>query len=548
MHTRMLFDVIRRQAGTLGKAILEGVMNSIDARATQITITLTADKLIIKDNGVGFQGRAEIEKFFEVFGQPPEADEQKRYGYFRLGRGQLFAFGRNTWRTDRFSMDVDINGKGLDYILTEHEDKHQDGCAVEVELYDKLSRVSLRDVEDGVKRDVKYAVVPITFNGDTVSKDPANEKWHHEDADAYYRFHDRGDLVIYNLGVLVCAQGSYWKGTGGEVVSKSQLKLNFARNDVLSDCPRWRRIQATIDKHVGNTVKKRKHTLTAAERTVCIRRFLAGDLDAKESAELSLFTDVKGKHHSVHSLSRISWRMRQRYTSAPLGDNRGDMLMQQGVAFVFADECLEQFDAATAPDLMSLLLRHFANLFRNWQHVDFETLVLGINDRYDLVAAAEYTVTERAIVDAIAYAQSAVVCAMSSHTPAWARRAQGRRIILGDAGAANAWTDGASYVAFDRRYLKDAGTDLGGWIKIGATLLHELCHDGPDSQTHVHSPEFYEKFHDHRGSIAEFVPKAMGRFVANLKKAGRRLRKQDLIQQDRLEAVSAARDVSAALG
>ena len=30
-HNKLLFDVIRRQAGTLSKAILEGVMNSVDA-------------------------------------------------------------------------------------------------------------------------------------------------------------------------------------------------------------------------------------------------------------------------------------------------------------------------------------------------------------------------------------------------------------------------------------------------------------------------------------------------------------------------------------
>jgi hypothetical protein len=40
MHPKLLLDVIQRQAGTLSKAILEGVMNAVDAGATHGAITL----------------------------------------------------------------------------------------------------------------------------------------------------------------------------------------------------------------------------------------------------------------------------------------------------------------------------------------------------------------------------------------------------------------------------------------------------------------------------------------------------------------------------
>ena len=32
-HPQLLLDVIQRQAGTLGKAVLEAVMNAVDAKA-----------------------------------------------------------------------------------------------------------------------------------------------------------------------------------------------------------------------------------------------------------------------------------------------------------------------------------------------------------------------------------------------------------------------------------------------------------------------------------------------------------------------------------
>lgn len=69
MHAKLLYDVIRRQAGTLSKAILEGIMNSVDAGATECRITLEPKRVTVNDDGKGFKNREEIEKFFEVFGQ-----------------------------------------------------------------------------------------------------------------------------------------------------------------------------------------------------------------------------------------------------------------------------------------------------------------------------------------------------------------------------------------------------------------------------------------------------------------------------------------------
>src|ERR1051325_290463 len=117
MHHQLLHDVILRQAGTLGKALLESVMNAVDARATRCEISLTADSVIVQDDGIGFRSREEIEQFFEVFGQPHQTGEEKVYGTFRMGRGQMFAFGHNLWKTAHFEMEVDVKRSGLDYVL-----------------------------------------------------------------------------------------------------------------------------------------------------------------------------------------------------------------------------------------------------------------------------------------------------------------------------------------------------------------------------------------------------------------------------------------------
>ena len=40
MHDKLLLDVIRKQAGSIQKAVLEGVMNSIEAGATRVEVSV----------------------------------------------------------------------------------------------------------------------------------------------------------------------------------------------------------------------------------------------------------------------------------------------------------------------------------------------------------------------------------------------------------------------------------------------------------------------------------------------------------------------------
>ena len=120
MHQNLLRDVIERQAGTIDKAVLEQVMNLIEAGATRGDITITPKRIVVKDDGVGFQSREEIEAAFEVFGKSDERKlENKRYARFQMGRGQGFAFARTTYRTRTFEMFVDIRDEelGLGYVL-----------------------------------------------------------------------------------------------------------------------------------------------------------------------------------------------------------------------------------------------------------------------------------------------------------------------------------------------------------------------------------------------------------------------------------------------
>lgn len=247
MHPHLLMDVMRRQAGTLGKAILEGCMNAVDARAKTCKITLSSKGMVIEDDGQGFPSAEEVQQFFEVFGKPHTEDEGKTYGTFRMGRGQIFAFGKNVWRSQCQRMTVDLETLGLDYDLDQVDEKSRvAGCRIDVTFYSPLAPSALEDTKRELKHLARYIQLTLTVNGEQYATDPAAESWDVADGDLYLRLKAGGTLAVYNLGVLVRDFPASYYGTGGIVVSRKPLKVNFARNDIQHDCPIWKRVQREV--------------------------------------------------------------------------------------------------------------------------------------------------------------------------------------------------------------------------------------------------------------------------------------------------------------
>lgn len=62
-------------------------MNAVDAKATRCEIKIETDLVTIRDDGMGFKTKDDIQKWFEVFGAIHSAEEQKVFGTFRMGKG-----------------------------------------------------------------------------------------------------------------------------------------------------------------------------------------------------------------------------------------------------------------------------------------------------------------------------------------------------------------------------------------------------------------------------------------------------------------------------
>ena len=282
MHRELLVHVIKQQAGTVYKAVQEGVQNSVDAGATRIDVEVTAERISIIDNGRGIRTMEEFNEFFRKFGTPHEEGDAV-FGRYRIGRGQMFCFGRNIWRTTQFSIEVDIENPQMGfkcYPTTGLE--HFPGCRIDIHLYNSLTPYEQYNIQREVGKYIKYISVPVLFNGVQINTPPEEVRWTMETDEAYVSLKESGRMVVYNLGALVGEFPPHnFNGQGGIIVSKRALNVNMARNTIIQSCPVWKAILAKVGTKTDRAVR-RKLKLNDNERRAVIARLVAGELDANE--------------------------------------------------------------------------------------------------------------------------------------------------------------------------------------------------------------------------------------------------------------------------
>lgn len=512
MHPRLLWDVIHRQAGTLSKAILEGVMNSVDAGATRCDVTIDRETFSISDDGKGFANDEEIEKFFETFGYPHEEGDAT-YGRFRMGRGQIMAFGRSEWATNNYRMSVDFrpqkDQKGDDFALGYDfrkvpEDEAVKGCRVEVALYEKLSPSQLDAAVREITEFVRYVNIPVTLNGKVISTDPAKEEWDEVTPDAYIKRRASGSLDIYNQGVLVTKYPSYRFGLSGVVVSKEALDVNFARNDVQSTCPRWKRIMRVLQQDAMDQAK-RNTPLTEAQRDFYARQLASGEANLGDIGEARIVTDITGSHHPFSVFERLQ-RFQSKLSIARRGDRVAEMAHTRRMGFFVTDECAARFGADTPEELARIVSEIQA---ANGRHAS--RIVAVAREEYDkFISSTHEPVTDKELNKAERLALKAIRAGAERlyREGRWRDRMVGtdvflrghdygpRRVSVGLSDVAEAWTDGISNIWIERRRLKLVKEGHKGMMRLAGLLLHEYLHNDPSTGTHEHGVDFYNRFHD----------------------------------------------------
>lgn len=505
-HNKLLLDVIKRQAGTLEKAILEATMNAIEAGSPKVAITLdTAGievgdpgaRLIIEDQGKGFRTEQEIIEWFETFGTPHEESENKTWAQFRMGRGQMFAFGKNIWRTGQFEMMVDVDNMGLEYEL-ESGLPQFGGCRIIIELYSNpIGSYNYRSIDvlkSAIKRQIEFMEGEITFNGEQLNTPASSLNWDDEDDDARYMFGKGQDLAFYNMGAFVMTQSASRAGVTGVVVSKSMLKVNFARNDIQSDCPIYERIQEVVKENRIKKIRRQKRTLNRNERIALLCDLRDGVVKYDEVKGLNL---VELSNDKMMSLDKVR-QIRIPWTMAPHGDQIADRLLYLEQAVCFNEELLDELDySGKRRDFFDWLLREANNNRRStstlksqWEPMKkcYESfrkgtggLAGGFKNTHLRIPQEKWTVAEKRIVKAL------------QSYDCW----DGRVICIGSSDTALAWTDGRSYIVLAREYLRQTSPKaIWGASHVVMTMFHELAHNDSTEETHHHGMEFYRAFHN----------------------------------------------------
>ena len=494
MHEKLLFDTIKRQAGTLEKANVEAGMNSIEAGASSFHITLDDNfqgtgkaVMVFKDDGKGFKDEQEVEKFFETFGQPHGKDEKVVWKQFRMGRGQIFAYGKNVWRTGKFRMTVDIKEWGLDYEF-ESGLPFFEGCEITVELYENpigcYPYYSMDTYKEAIQQQLQFVETPVYFNREQINTPPSECSWDNNDKNSYYLFNVGSDMLIYNLGVFVMKIPASKAGMGGIAVSRQMLEVNFARNDVDSKCPIMKHINDVIRDNRIKKTRQTRRTLNHWERQATLSDIRDGQQNIDDVRTLSLIPTAQGKHVSIDFVRKN----KQQWCFAERGSDLADRMMEREQAICFDSTLLSDlnykghkakfFSWLTGADTDTEY--NYGN--EDWVaveklYMDFDKMSEGISDEYFSFPDNKMTATERRIIKVL------------NKWDCWG----GRVINLGYSERANGWTNGSTYITIDRSFLKRLYLGSPEHVnRLMMLLTHEMAHDEDTRGTHYHGPEFYE--------------------------------------------------------
>ena len=512
MHEKLLFDTIKRQAGTLEKANVEAGMNSIEAGASRFDINLNDNvdgtgkaQIVFEDDGKGFKDETEVEQFFETFGQPHTESENVVWKQFRMGRGQIFAYGKNVWRTGTFCMTVNIKEWGLDYEF-ESGLPFFDGCRITVDLYQNpigcYPYNSMEVYKEAIQQQLRFVETPVYFNGEQINTPASQCTWDKDSVMggekigdivvprgkeqeydiAYYLFNVGTDLLIYNLGVFVMKIPASRAGMGGIVVSKKMLNVNFARNDVDSQCPIMGIINNVVRDNRIKKTRQSRRTLSHWEKQATLADLRDRTQELDDVKALSLIPTSQGKHVSIDYIRKN----KQRWCFAPNGSDLADRLMERDQALCIDSSLLTDLNYTGHKSMFFSWLTGKDTEYRygndEWKaieklYTDFEKLSENCSDSYATLPDKKLTVVERRIIKVL------------NEFHCW----NGRVINLGYSERSNAWTDGSSYITIDRSYLKRLSVTWPTHCNRLMTLLaHEMAHDEDTRGTHYHGPEFYE--------------------------------------------------------
>jgi len=521
--------LILSQSGTLDKAIMELIMNSIDggSKSVEVLINASMTQISVIDSGIGFTSVDQIKKNFGNFGFDHETQEElakhRRYGTFGLGRGQAMAFGRCMWTSNAFRMTVDLKSKGKEkdapYVIEELGDIAHKGCRVDIELYEPMRMWEYNNLQRNLKNNLKYCPCPIVINGQQVTLNIKDVKWTENTGKLAFKrasSDSMSGLNVYNDGVYVCNFSHSRLGVSGDVTSVDcTFDLNMARNDILvSQCELYPELKDICKKYS----EKKSNRMTKEDAQYFLASWFAGEIATGDISTKSVLTNIKGRRTRLSSLFNHAGG-----TITVAKENEkgvGERVHEEKLAYVIPQHVLDDLQCESLDEFcqrIKEIVKSEYNHQHDWQYdrsvrglldlkaVEFDTLGSEFQGENQLIPKDKVSKLERCRLHALASVQNQLTyhinLALGFASYGNTDRIHARKLTLGKSETALAWTDGNSMIAIEKKYMSECfNKGMNGILEMINTLIHEYCHNEKLDNGHSHSREFMDMYHDITGS------------------------------------------------
>lgn len=512
----ILINVIMQQAGTLDKAILEAVMNELDAKCKRVSIEISDDmkRVVISGDGHGFKSVDDIKSLFGEFGFDHETEEElsrgRRFGRYGIGRGQLFKFGKSTWSTNQFKMVVDLLGvkskTQLPYTIETHPQVLHEGCKIELDLYEAMSTWSLDNLMTDLRSMVKYMDVDVYLNGAKINKCPGDVKWDCVKDPLRFKKARSGNtsgLSVYNEGAFIKTFPHYKFGVSGEVTSVGKtFDVNMARNDIQSDCALLAAMKEMLKPYAE--IKKKKNSLNKEDRIFFLKRTASGEVRYDDFLKTPVICNIRGRYVTIdtmynHAKGRIAF-------SPNVSSQEGGSAHNAKYAFVVSPETLDVFEVDTFDEFLETFKSlqaaalHHRREYRELEVIPFGIIEEAFKSENSVITADKYTDYHKVVLATLENLSRTVAHYLPSDNKAYVNnRIKIRKVMLGRSEKQDtlAWTNGSDYIVFDYAYAKkELSAGVRGIMELATTMIHEYCHDDSSVSSHDHGPEFDAAFRE----------------------------------------------------
>lgn len=544
LHASYLIETIKRQSSGLPKALTELIMNSIDAGATRVDITLEElasknYKFSVSDNGKGFT-KTDIMNYFRYFGSPHE-EHDAYFGCFRLGRGQIFAIADTVWRSNSYVFTVDIekpltekNPNDLFFELNRTNVKTK-GCFIQGTTYCNRVHVyeehSLEDVIEEVTKICRYVPIPVYVNTKRISAD-LNAEFKRtdvicmEDEYAYYIFDNTlNESTLYNRGVRVKFGRIKGFVLEANIITKNQLSLTHSRNEVLDDCPIYNSILRQAQVHNEAILSNKSDKLKVDDEF--ITRFIISQVVNNTTNEIDkdvLTEIVKYRFLTTNTLSKVSLLELMHKQKVSVRWESDSALIcekierEENTFFIVKSDVLYNIYSQLqshygyeiqVDELWWMVLNEFKKVLINYwisTQIKTNTNVIPVgsleyayfdvdDDKYRTKytplnsknQVKQFTTEQRQLLNLADLANCLII------ESGYFKKV--RKLCLGSTDDPHvlAWTNGEDYICVNQNAVSLMNNLA---LKLFFTLIHEYCHENEFDRYHYHDEVFYQTYHD----------------------------------------------------